>query len=664
MLFSPSKSNFYMSDTHIRLSNDELLDNLSLSENATAIYTGEDIIIQTANEAMLQFWGRNKKVIGMPLQEAVPVLKGQPFIAMLQKVWRTGITVEGIDAPAELEIDGEVRISYFDFLYRAILNPDGSKRCILHTATDVTDRFLSQQRVAEMNEKVEIINKELSDANQQLTVFNHDLAESQETLILLNNNLTESETQLQFAIDAASLGTWDLDPKSNKFSGNDRLKSWFGLKPEEEIELSKATNVILEGDRMRVIAAIQQSMTYSSGGGYDIEYTIVNPENPIPRIVKAKGKALFNIDNQVIRFSGTLQDITEERRASEALTEMNQRLEIALDAGNLGSYDLELATGDMVCTDQFKLTYGWPVNEPFNLADKMRVIKPAYRKNVEKQMKNAIEHNTIYNAEYEIDLPDGTERWLSAAGKPRYNNEGKATRLVGVTYDITESKTNERRKDDFISIASHELKTPITTLKSSLQLLDRMKDDPSPKMLPKLIEQANRSMGKISSLIEDLLNVSRMNEGQLHLGKSKFTISHLLNQCCNHIRVAGKHDLIFEGDTDLQVFADEHRVDQVVINLVNNAVKYAPNSREIYLIVEKEGNMAKISVKDNGPGIAPDKLPHLFNRYYRADYSGIQYSGLGLGLYISSEIVRKHGGKIGAVSELGKGSTFWFTLPL
>jgi signal transduction histidine kinase len=74
--------------------------------------------------------------------------------------------------------------------------------------------------------------------------------------------------------------------------------------------------------------------------------------------------------------------------------------------------------------------------------------------------------------------------------------------------------------------------------------------------------------------------------------------------------------------------------------------------------------MAKISVKDNGPGIAPDKLPHLFSRYYRADYSGIQYSGLGLGLYISSEIVRKHGGKIGAVSDLGKGSTFWFTLPL
>jgi PAS domain S-box-containing protein len=653
-----------MTDISTRLNSDELLDILSLSENATAIYTTDDVIIQYANEAMLQFWGKDKSIIGKPLEVAVPALKGQPFIDMLQNVWSTGNTIEGIDTPATLEIDEQLQTSYFDFSYRAILKPDGTTRCVLHTATDVTDRFLSQQRVAEMNEQVAAINQELSDANRQLIVYNNDLAESQDTLIQLNNNLTESETQLQFAIDAASLGTWDLDPKTSRFSGNDRLKSWFGLKPEDEIALSKATDVIVETDRMRVIAAIQQAMQYSSGGNYDVEYTIISPDNQIPRIVKAKGKALFNIDSEVIRFSGTLQDITEERHASEALVEINQRLEIALDAGSLGSYDLELETGNMLCTDQFKLTYGWPVDKPFNLADNMRLIKPAYRKDVDKQMKNAIEHNTIYNAEYEIDLPDGTERWISAAGKPRYNKEGKAIRLVGVTYDITESKTNERRKDDFISIASHELKTPITTLKSSLQLLNRMKDDPSPKMLPKLIEQANRSMGKISNLIEDLLNVSRMNEGQLHLSKSKFTVADMLNQCCNHVRAAGKHDLIFEGDAKLQVFADEHRIDQVIINLVNNAVKYAPNSRQIYLIVEKEGDMAKISVKDNGPGIAADKLPHLFSRYYRADYSGIQYSGLGLGLYISSEIVRKHGGKIGAVSDLGQGSTFWFTLPL
>jgi signal transduction histidine kinase len=111
------------------------------------------------------------------------------------------------------------------------------------------------------------------------------------------------------------------------------------------------------------------------------------------------------------------------------------------------------------------------------------------------------------------------------------------------------------------------------------------------------------------------------------------------------------------------MWADELRIDQVVVNLVNNAVKYAPNQREIYLIIEDLGDWVKVSVKDNGPGISKDKLGHLFDRYYRVDYSGVQYSGLGLGLYISAEIVKKHNGRIGVESEIGKGSTFWFTVP-
>ena len=115
---------------------------------------------------------------------------------------------------------------------------------------------------------------------------------------------------------------------------------------------------------------------------------------------------------------------------------------------------------------------------------------------------------------------------------------------------------------------------------------------------------------------------------------------------------------------ELQVYADAERVNQVVINFVNNAIKYAPESKEIKINIEKVTDMAKVSVSDKGPGISADKLTHLFDRYYRVDTSGVQYSGLGLGLYISAEIIKKHNGQIGVDSELGKGSTFWFTLPL
>jgi signal transduction histidine kinase len=141
-------------------------------------------------------------------------------------------------------------------------------------------------------------------------------------------------------------------------------------------------------------------------------------------------------------------------------------------------------------------------------------------------------------------------------------------------------------------------------------------------------------------------------------------ISKLINESCNNIRVAGKYHITIAGDMTLEVNADAERIDQVIINFVNNATKYAPNSTEIVLLIERLPMFVKVSVTDQGPGIAPDKQQHLFARYYRADNSGNQYSGLGLGLYISSEIIKKHNGEIGVISEPGKGSTFWFTLPL
>jgi signal transduction histidine kinase len=160
------------------------------------------------------------------------------------------------------------------------------------------------------------------------------------------------------------------------------------------------------------------------------------------------------------------------------------------------------------------------------------------------------------------------------------------------------------------------------------------------------------------------LNTNKMNEGQLHLNKTLFTIDNMVADCCHHIRVAGMYTIITEGDKELTVYADADRIDQVVINFVNNAIKYAPASKEIHISIEKIDNMAKVSVRDTGPGIPPEKVAYLFDRYYRVDSSGMQYSGLGLGLYISAEIIKKHKGQIGVDSKIGEGSTFWFTLPL
>jgi PAS domain S-box-containing protein len=259
---------------------------------------------------------------------------------------------------------------------------------------------------------------------------------------------------------------------------------------------------------------------------------------------------------------------------------------------------------------------------------------------------------------------DGLYRWHLLRLMPIMDEQGEMQLWVGTATDIQQLRILQQQKDDFISIASHELKTPITTLKASLQLLDRIKNNPTSTMLPKLIEQANKSLGKVNTLIEDLLNASLANEGQLHINQQKFVLAEVIEECRLNLPVEDQLCIKTEGDMTVQVYADPIRIGQVLINFLNNAIKYAPRSKEIKINIEKSNQTVKVSVIDKGPGIQPEKLPYIFDRYYRVDSNGSQYTGLGLGLYICGEIIKKHMGKIGVDSEVDKGSAFWFTLPV
>ena len=161
----------------------------------------------------------------------------------------------------------------------------------------------------------------------------------------------------------------------------------------------------------------------------------------------------------------------------------------------------------------------------------------------------------------------------------------------------------------------------------------------------------------------DLLNASKFKQGQLHLNKTKFKIVQIIEECSEHINLEGKYKVIVTGDKELEVNADMERVGQVISNFIGNAIKYAPTSRNITCHITELDDCVKIAVIDSGLGISADKVPHLFERFYRVDSSGSQYSGLGLGLYISSEIIKRHDGEIGVDSTEGEGSSFWFTLP-
>lgn len=293
-----------------------------------------------------------------------------------------------------------------------------------------------------------------------------------------------------------------------------------------------------------------------------------------------------------------------------------------------------------------------------------QMFHPDDRERAWKSWEHSLKTGAPYEIEYRLRKHTGEYIWVLGRAAPFYNAEGTIIKWFGTCTDIHEQKIIQEEKDDFISIASHELKTPVTTLKVSLQLMNRMKDEPLPVMMSNLIDRANKSMDKVGTLIEDLLNTSKYSHGQLHLNKTDFTIGKIINECYDQINPEKKHLLKTTGDMNLQIYADADRIGQVIINFINNAIKYAPESDEINVDVTQIGEFVKFSVNDQGAGIAQDKIPHLFDRYFRVDSAGSQYSGLGLGLYICSEIIKKHLGEIGVNSEAGKGSSFWFTLPI
>jgi signal transduction histidine kinase len=221
---------------------------------------------------------------------------------------------------------------------------------------------------------------------------------------------------------------------------------------------------------------------------------------------------------------------------------------------------------------------------------------------------------------------------------------------------------NQQRKDEFIGIASHELKTPLTSVKGYLELLSvRVEVQPDKQFVQKALQNVN----KLESLIKDLLDVSKIQSGQLQLNFQLFNIDELLNETISSFQlVSSTHQIIRKDRLDNEmIFADRQRIEQVLVNLLSNAIKYSPGESEVFVNARKEDNQLIIKVKDFGIGIPPEEQSNIFERFYRTKDLAIHISGFGLGLYICRDIINRHHGKIWVETE-EKGSAFYFSLPL
>lgn len=281
----------------------------------------------------------------------------------------------------------------------------------------------------------------------------------------------------------------------------------------------------------------------------------------------------------------------------------------------------------------------------------------------------------------------GELRWSVVRAAPVKNEHGEVQIAVNIIRDITEQVEMERRKDDFIALASHELKTPITSMKIFAQMLKRRferasaaeGDGPVRELARDAARQLSRlddQLDKLTELVRDLLDVSKIDAGKLAYSMEEVDMNLLVRETVEDLqRVADRHTIEVKGRADIHVIADRERIRQVLTNLITNAVKYSPEATRIIVAVSSKGGKpgstapgeVVVCVQDFGIGIPRSAQHRIFERFFQVTDSGAvgqdTYPGLGLGLYISSQIVKRHGGSISVESDPGKGSTFCFRLP-
>jgi PAS domain S-box-containing protein len=381
--------------------------------------------------------------------------------------------------------------------------------------------------------------------------------------------------------------------------------------------------------------------------------------------------------------------LAEEVRVKEALRLSEERLRIALEAAQLGAWELDLTTGRLDCTPSFKANFGLSPDTSFSYEALLSAVHPDDREAMQTAVSRALQQKGAYKHEYRIQWPDNTLHWIQANGRGNYNTSGSPYNMVGVALDITDRKLAEterehllareqaarveaeaasRLKDQFLATVSHELRTPMMAILGWANLLrtGQIDKDTSTTALETIERNANSQV----QLINDLLDVSRIITGKMRLDIEKVEITSLVRSAIETIRPTAEAKDIQIAVTiqpDMAfLYGDAERLQQIAWNLLSNAVKFTLNGGkiEVHLVCTK--TQIELTVSDTGQGIATEFLDQVFGRFRQADQTSTrQYGGLGLGLSIVHQLVELHGGSISAASEgKDRGASFKVLLPL
>ena len=586
-----------------------------------SILKGEKFIIESANNVMVNILWQKKEeeVIGKSLLDLFPELMDQKFPDLLRKVLKTGITYKEKEALTLIHRTDGMQKFYLDYEYAPLIDEMGEISGIIVTANDVTDKVEARKSVE------------------------------------------EAEERLRLATEATGISTWDLDFEKKDLIHSQKLAVIFGHPKEMKFTHPQLLQQVLREDLIIIEKALDKAL---ETGIYTYEARILKPDNSISWI-RTQGRVFFDEKNKPIKMLGNLQDITDEKKYQQNLEESESKFRLL---ANALAQQVWLADPDGMLYYFNKTVHNFSGLEDEELQNGgwLNMVHPEEREQNIKVWRESIETGNEFLFEHRFRRFDGVYRWQLSRAIPQRDDMGNIQMWVGSSTDIQEIKEQEQQKDLFISMASHELKTPLTSIKGYVQVLQSMHPNVEKAFLEKALGIIHKQVNKLTQLIAELLDVSKIKSGGLDFNKENFEITRLINEVVTEIsHINPEYEILYENAQKINIYADRNRVGQVLINFLNNAVKYSPKSKLVKVHCELSGNKVRISIEDSGIGIDKKDQENIFKRFYRVEgRSEKTFPGFGIGLFISAEIVKRHDGIIQLESEIGKGSVFSFEIPV
>jgi PAS domain S-box-containing protein len=503
----------------------------------------------------------------------------------------------------------------------------------------------------------------------QLTTLQKRVRELEQANRHLENRESERHRALEEAQALTHLGSWEWDVASSRIFWSDELYRMYGLKPQErEVGFDEFIDMIHPDDQERVRSVIY--LANQTGEPFEFEHRIIL-HNGRQRVLYGMGKVITDKAGQPVRMLGTSQDITSQKNAERDLQKSDERFRAVTNATHDLVYDLDLQRHFMWFNDVLQTEYGYPVKPTDRSLEWWQSrIHPEDALRIEEELAALLlSDQRTWHAEYRFRKADGSYAIIRNRAYMLVGSDGTPERIIGSCLDITQQRHLDRAKDEFISLVSHQLRTPLTIIRLYGNMLSDGIAGPLEELQFAYVSKITGASVRLIKLVGDILNISRLELNRIKIDCTPSDANELIRSSIEEVGPLIKEKGItvsFKPQDDIGLIPiDTTFFGEIVNNLLGNAIRYSRNQHSEVSISLKKGKRGYLlTVRDNGLGIPSIDQPHIFERFYRArNAASVDSDGSGLGLYMVKMFVETSGGKIWFKSTEGTGTTFYVLFP-